>query len=47
MIQSLNKKLQVLDCIVELNVSPKRCLEDPRGEVDEFDQSVEEKSKLI
>lgn len=47
MIQSLNKKLQVLDCIAELNVSQKRCLEDPKGEVDEFDQIVEEKSKLI
>ena len=47
MIQSLNKKIQVLDQIIELNLAQKQVLEDPRGEVEQFDKIVEEKGLLI
>ena len=47
MIQSLNKKLQVLDRIAELNIIQKEQLEDNLSEVDEFDKIVEEKATLI
>ena len=47
MIQSLNKKIQVLDKILELNQLQKEQLEDPKADVDDFDQTVEGKSKLI
>ena len=47
MLQSLNKKLQVLDSIIEQNIKQKEILEDPKAEVEEFDRCVEEKSKLI
>ena len=47
MIQSLNKKLQVLDAIIEQNNKQKEVLENPKAEVEEFDVTVEEKSRLI
>lgn len=47
MIQSLNKKLQVLDRIVELNGIQKTQLEDAMATIEDFDKTVEEKAKLI
>lgn len=47
MIQSLEKKIQVLDRIIELNVAQKQALEDPRAEIEQFDKTVEEKAQLI
>ena len=47
MIQSLEKKIQVLDKIIELNVAQKQALEDPKAEVEQFDKTVEEKALLI
>ena len=47
MIQSLNKKIQVLDRILELNIDQKQVLEDPKAEVELFDKIVEEKGQLI
>ena len=47
MIQSLNKKIQVLDKIMELNEVQKAQLEDVNTLVDDFDKTVEEKGKLI
>lgn len=47
MIQSLNKKLLVLDKIIEANTVQKEILEDDRATIEEFDKIVEEKSKLI
>ena len=47
MIQSLNKKLLVLDKIIEANKAQKEVLEDDRAEVDAFDKIVEEKAALI
>ena len=47
MIQSLKKKLQVLDCIIDANDRQKAGLEDPNLDPDDFDVIVEEKSKYI
>lgn len=47
MIQSLNKKLSVLDKIIEVNATQKEILEDTKATIDEFDKTVEEKAKLI
>lgn len=47
MIQSLNKKLQVLDKIAELNLKQKEILENTKAPVEEFEKTVEEKAKLI
>ena len=47
MIQSLNKKLQVLDRIIELNRQQKDLLEDEMSEAEAFDKTVEEKASLI
>lgn len=47
MIQSLNKKIQVLDRIAELNIIQKEQLEDSMSQVEEFEKTVEEKAKLI
>ena len=47
MIQSLKKKIQVLDCIVDANVRQKAGLEDPNLDPDDFDKIVEEKAKYI
>ena len=47
MLQSLNKKIQVLDAIIEQNKKQKEILEDPKSEIEAFDQTVEEKTRLI
>lgn len=47
MIQSLNKKIQVLDQIIEINLIQKETLEDPKAEIEEFDKTVENKALLI
>ena len=47
MIQSLKKKIQVLDCIIDANVRQKADLEDPNLDPDDFDKTVEEKTKYI
>lgn len=47
MIQSLKKKLQVLDEIKKINIIQKQLLEDDRSDADEFDKSIEDKAKLI
>lgn len=47
MIQSLERKIQVLDHIIEVNIRQENILEDKRASVDEFDKSVEEKATLI
>lgn len=47
MIQSLKKKIQVLDCIIDANVRQKAGLEDPNLDPDDFDKTVEEKTKYI
>ena len=47
MIQSLKKKIQVLDCIIDANDRQKNGLEDPNLDPDDFDKIVEEKSKYI
>ena len=47
MIQSLNKKIQVLNEIKRLNVLQCELLEDERADADEFDKTVEDKAKLI
>ena len=47
MIQSLKKKIQVLDCIIDANDRQKIGLEDPSLDPDDFDKIVEEKAKYI
>ena len=47
MIQSLNKKIQVLDCIIDANERQKAALENPGLDPDDFDKIVEEKAKYI
>lgn len=47
MIQSLKRKVQVLDQIIEVNMRQAAILEDKKTSVDEFDKCVEEKSMLI
>lgn len=47
MIQSLNKKIQVLERIIELNIVQKEILEDAKSEIERFDKVVEEKAQLI
>ena len=47
MIQSLNKKIEVLDKIIDLNLIQKQQLESLETPVEEFDNTVEEKAKLI
>lgn len=47
MIQSLNKKLKVLDKIIEVNAQQKLILENAKAPIEEFDKAVEEKSQLI
>ena len=47
MIQSLEKKEQVLDRIIELDIKQKNQLEDPQLTPDDFDEVVEAKSRLI
>lgn len=47
MIQSLKKKVQVLDCIIDANDRQKIALENPSLDPDDFDVIVEEKAKYI
>lgn len=47
MIQSLNKKIKVLEEIKKLNVRQQELLEEDRATVDEFDETVEGKAALI
>uniref|UniRef100_UPI0040574099 flagellar protein FliT n=1 Tax=Agathobacter sp. TaxID=2021311 RepID=UPI0040574099 len=47
MIQSLRKKVQVLDRIMEQNAIQKEKLEDNHATADEFDKTVEKKAALI
>lgn len=47
MIQSLNKKIQVLEAIKLINIRQKELLEDSKSDADDFDKTVEEKSALI
>ena len=47
MIQSLKKKIKVLEEIRRINVIQKELLEDDRADVDDFDKTVEDKAALI
>ena len=47
MIQSLNKKIRVLEEIEKLNLIQKALLEDEKSDADEFDKTVEQKAALI
>lgn len=47
MIQSLKKKMQVLDCIIDANDRQKAGLEDPALDPDDFDKIVAEKAGYI
>lgn len=47
MIQSLNKKIKVLEEIKKLNQLQKDLLEDEKSSVDDFDKTVEDKSECI
>ena len=47
MLQSLRKKIQVLDSIIEQNWIQKEKLENEQATADEFDQTVEKKAALI
>lgn len=47
MIQSLKKKVQVLDCIIDANERQRVALENPSLDPDDFDEIVEEKAKYI
>ena len=47
MIQSLRKKIRVLEEIRKINIRQKELLENDKSDADEFDQTVEDKAKLI
>ena len=47
MLQSLEKKEQILDLIIRANKKQKRILESKESTPDEFDKTVEQKSQLI
>lgn len=47
MIQSLNKKMKVLEEIKRINQLQKNLLEDDKSQVEEFDKTVEDKAALI
>jgi peptidoglycan hydrolase CwlO-like protein len=47
MIQSLRKKCEVLDEIIKQNEKQREALEDPSGDVETFDATVEKKAELI
>lgn len=47
MLQSLQKKLRVLDSIIQINKRQKEELENQSLDPDDFDKTVEEKSELI
>ena len=47
MIQSLRRKMQVLDQIAEINIRQEAVLRDNQTAIEEFDKTVEEKAVLI
>ena len=47
MIQSLRKKIKVLEEIRKVNLRQQELLEDENAEVEDFDKTVEDKSKLL
>lgn len=47
MVQSLQKKIKILEGIRSANLRQQEVLEDEKGEIEVFDQTVEEKSKLL
>lgn len=47
MIQSLDKKIKVLEEIRKINITQKALLEDEKGDADDFDKTVEDKAALI
>lgn len=47
MIQSLQKKITVLEEIKKINITQKALLEDEKGDADDFDKTVEDKAALI
>lgn len=47
MIQSLRKKLKVLEEIRRVNMRQQEILEDDKAPIEDFDQTVEEKAKLL
>ena len=47
MIQSLQKKIKVLEEIRKINILQKTLLEDEGSDADEFDQTIESKATLI
>lgn len=47
MIQSLQKKVKVLEEIKRVNLVQKELLEDEKSEADDFDKTVEDKAALI
>lgn len=47
MIQSLNKKIRVLEEIKKINITQKELLEDDKADADVFDKTVEQKAGLI
>ena len=47
MIQSLKKKIKVLEEIRKVNILQQQLLEDDRADADDFDQTVTDKSVLI
>lgn len=47
MIQSLDRKVQVLEQIIEANLRQENILEDARSSIEEFDKVIEEKTVLI
>ena len=47
MLQSLKKKIGVLDQIISWNEKQKALLEDPMASVESFDETVEAKARLI
>lgn len=47
MIQSLQKKIRILDAIMQINQRQREELEDPALDPDDFDKTFEEKAELI
>lgn len=47
MIQSLQKKVRILDAIMQINQRQREELEDPALDPDDFDKTFEEKAELI
>lgn len=47
MIQSLQKKIKILEEIHSANIRQQEILEDERGEIEDFDEVVEKKSEFL